>query len=61
MYNEILPPIIEKHKILEANKRSVCQLLDLFCKTTDNVNQNRIVALQSLMQLCFQKKLFHSI
>ena len=36
MYNEILPPIIEKHKILEANKRSVCQLLDLFCKTTDN-------------------------
>ena len=36
MYSEILPPIIEKHKILEANKRSVCQLLDLFCKTTDN-------------------------
>ena len=36
MCNEILPPIIEKQKILEANERSVYQLLDLFCKTSDN-------------------------
>ena len=27
MYNEILTPIIEKQKILEANERSVYQLL----------------------------------
>ena len=35
MYNEILPPIIEKQEILEANERSIYQLLDLFCKTAD--------------------------
>ena len=33
MYNEIIPPIIEKQKILEANERSVYQQLDLFSKT----------------------------
>ena len=32
MCNEILPPIIEKQKILEANKRSFYHLLDLFSK-----------------------------
>ena len=36
MYKEILSPIIEKQKILEANEQSVCPLLDLFCKTSDN-------------------------
>ena len=36
MYNEILPPIIEKQKILEANERSVYQLLDLFSKTSND-------------------------
>ena len=30
MYNEILPPIIEKQKTLEANERSLFQLLELF-------------------------------
>ena len=30
MYNEIFPPIIEKRKILEANERSLFQLLELF-------------------------------
>ena len=30
MYNEIFPPIIEKEKILDANKRSLYQLLELF-------------------------------
>ena len=36
MYNEILPPIIEKQKILEAHEQSVYQPLDLFCKRSDN-------------------------
>ena len=36
MYNEIMSPIIEKQKILEANERSVNQLLDLFSKMDDN-------------------------
>ena len=36
MYNEILPPIIEKENILEANKPLVYQLLELFSKTTQN-------------------------
>ena len=30
MYNEIFPPIIEKQKTLEANERSLFQLLELF-------------------------------
>ena len=36
MYYKILPPITEKQKILEANEQSVYQLLDLFCKASDN-------------------------
>ena len=38
MYNEIFPPIIEKEKILDANERSLFQLLELF-DTTDNSKQ----------------------
>ena len=38
MYNEIFPPIIEKEKILDANERSLFQLLELF-DTTDNGKQ----------------------
>ena len=60
MYNEILPPVIEKQKILEANEQSLYQLLDLFFKKMI-INQNRIVVLQSLMELCFQKKLLCSV
>ena len=37
MYFEIVPPIIEKQKILEANKRSVYQILELLQKTSDDV------------------------
>ena len=33
MYNEIFPPIIEKKKIMEANERSLFQLLEVFSKT----------------------------
>ena len=40
MYNEILPPIIKKEKILEANERSVYQLLELFSKTTQNKSKS---------------------
>ena len=36
MYNEILPSVTEWQKILEANERSVYQLLELFCKTSDD-------------------------
>ena len=32
MYNEIFPPMIEKNKIMEANERSLFQLLELFSK-----------------------------
>ena len=35
MYNEILPTIIEKQKVLDANERSVYQLLELFDETTE--------------------------
>ena len=35
LYNEILPPIIEKHKVIDANERSVYQLLELFDETTE--------------------------
>ena len=36
VYNECLPPIIEKQKIVEANERSVYQLLELFSKTSND-------------------------
>ena len=35
-YNEIFPPIIEKKKIMEANERSLFQLLELFSKNDQN-------------------------
>ena len=36
IYNEIFPPIIEKKKIMEANERSLFQLLELFSKSEQN-------------------------
>ena len=35
LYNEILPPIIEKQKVLDANEQSVYQLLELFDETAE--------------------------
>ena len=35
LYNEILPSIIEKQKVLESNEQSVHQLLELFDETTE--------------------------
>ena len=37
MYNEIYPPITEKQKILDANKRSVYQLIELYSETDKGV------------------------
>ena len=33
LFNEVLPPVIEKHNILDANERSIYQLLVHFEKT----------------------------
>ena len=43
MYNEIFPPIIEKQKILDANERSLFQLV-LFDKTNDKRKSYRCTA-----------------
>ena len=40
MYNEIMPPIIDKRKFQEANEWSVYQLLDLFSKTDNNESKS---------------------
>ena len=40
LYNEILPPIIEKQKVLEANQQSVYQLLGLFDETTEEKSKS---------------------
>ena len=37
IYNEIYPPIIEKQKILDANERSVYQLVELYSETNKGV------------------------
>ena len=35
LYNEIFPPVIEKDKTIEANERSIYQLLELYSETFD--------------------------
>ena len=57
LYNEILPPIIEKQKILEASERSLYQLLQLFSKTTDNKPKSYHCTAKSHATL-FPKKFF---
>ena len=44
MYNEIFPPIIEKQKILDANERSLFQLLELFNQRSGNPKSYRCTA-----------------
>ena len=45
MYNEIIPPFIEKDTKIEANKRSVYQLLELYSEDKDgNPNKYKISA-----------------
>ena len=60
LHNEIFPPINEKEKTLDANERTVYQLLELFDKTTQE-NQNLIGVSLNHTRQCFQKNLFHYI
>ena len=39
-YNEIFPPIIEKEKIIDANERSLFQLLELYTKNEEGKPKN---------------------
>ena len=59
MYNEILPPIIEK-QILEANECLVYKLLEL-SKKRGMAYQKRTAALKLPMQRSFQKSIFSFI
>ena len=46
-YNEIFPPIIEKKKIMEANERSLFQLLELFSKNDQDKPQSYVCTAKS--------------
>ena len=46
-YNEIFPPIIEKKKIMEANERSLFQLLELFSKDDKNKPRSYVCTAKS--------------
>ena len=47
VYNEIFPPIIEKKKIMEANERSLFQLLELFSKNEQNKPRSYVCTAKS--------------
>ena len=47
IYNEIFPPIIEKKKIMEANERSLFQLLELFSKNEQNKPRSYVCTAKS--------------
>ena len=47
LYNEIFPPIIEKKKIMEANERSLYQLLELFSKNEHNKPRSYVCTAKS--------------
>ena len=47
MYNEIFPPIIEKKKIIDANERSLFQLLELFSKNEQNKPRSYVCTAKS--------------
>ena len=58
MYNEVLPPMVEEQKILEANESLVYQLLELMQKTSDGMSKTyRWTKIKSSIRLCFQKSL----
>ena len=46
-YNEIFPPIIEKKKIMEANERSLFQLLELFSKNEQDKPRSYVCTAKS--------------
>ena len=60
LHNEIMPPIIEKQKFLEANKRSVYQLLDLIKKTLGGVPKTSRYSQKSHANM-FPKKVHPSL
>ena len=57
-YNEIFPPIIEKKKIMEANERSLFQLLELFSKNQQDKPRS-YVCTANLTQHFYLKRVFH--
>ena len=57
LYNEILPPIIEKQKVLDANEQSVYQLLELFHETTEEKPKSYRCTAKSHAAM-FPKKIF---
>ena len=57
LYNEILPPIIEKQKVLDANEQSVYQLLELFDETTEEKPKSYRCTAKSHAAM-FPKKIF---
>ena len=58
--NEILTSIFKKQKILEANERSVYQLLELSDKTNNDMPKSYRCN-KNLKLLCFGKNSFCSI
>ena len=57
--SEIMPPIIEKQKILEAKESSVYQLLDSIRKTPVGVPKTYLCTQKSHVNM-FPKNSFHS-
>ena len=55
LYNEVFPPIIEKHKIIDPSKRSVYHLLEQYSETDKGIPR----PLQKLRRLFFQKNFNH--
>ena len=47
IYNEIFPPIIEKKKIMDANERSLFQLLELFSKNEQDKPRSYVCTAKS--------------
>ena len=56
LYNDILPPVTEKHKILDPNERSVYQLLEQNQKT-DNSAQKAYRCMKKSEATLFPKKI----
>lgn len=56
LYNDILPPVIEKHKTLDANEKSIYQLLEQYHKT-DNSAQKACSCTKKSQATLFPKKI----
>ena len=60
LYNEILPPTIEKQKVLDASEQSVYQLLELFDETTEEKPKSYRCTAKSHATM-FQKKIYSAL